>query len=187
MRFVWGLTAAAAGWPGAQAQITTTTGSVGSGSSSVATTLTTSASTSVATSTPSVTAVLTDPLPSQAALPPVQTWCPSQIFCAGKVCGVVNLRLIVHSNHHTFPLRSFKPSILPRPIPIPRPLSISQPMGPQRRLSRPSTPLGTTLPTAMLLLSLSRSSKAKGSSSNRRPSPTSRSLLPNFLVFWIHM
>lgn len=96
VRFAWGLTAAAAVWPGAQAQITTTTGSVGSGSSSVAATLTTSASntdTSIATSTPSVTAGLTDPLPSQAALPPVQTWCPSEIFCAGKILQTVNIAM----------------------------------------------------------------------------------------------
>jgi hypothetical protein len=41
--------------------------------------------TSITTATPSVTAQLTAPLPSQAALPPAQAWCRSQIFCAGKV------------------------------------------------------------------------------------------------------
>jgi alpha,alpha-trehalase len=39
----------------------------------------------IMTATPSVTAQLTAILPSQAALPPAQAWCPSQIFCAGKV------------------------------------------------------------------------------------------------------
>jgi alpha,alpha-trehalase len=38
------------------------------------------------TSIASPTAPLTATLPSQVPLPPVQAWCPSEIFCAGAVC-----------------------------------------------------------------------------------------------------
>jgi hypothetical protein len=38
-----------------------------------------------ATSVASPTAPLTATLPSQVALPPLQPWCPSEIFCAGAV------------------------------------------------------------------------------------------------------
>jgi alpha,alpha-trehalase len=37
------------------------------------------------TSVASPTAPLTATLPSQVPLPPVQAWCPSEIFCAGAV------------------------------------------------------------------------------------------------------
>jgi len=37
------------------------------------------------TAVPSPSASLDSPLPSQAALPPKQAWCPSDIFCAGAV------------------------------------------------------------------------------------------------------
>ena len=39
----------------------------------------------VSTAVPSPSASLGSVLPSQAALPPVQAWCPSEIFCAGPV------------------------------------------------------------------------------------------------------
>lgn len=39
----------------------------------------------VQTAVPSPSAALGDPLPSQASLPPKQSWCPSEIFCAGPV------------------------------------------------------------------------------------------------------
>ncbi|GLB38558.1 putative alpha-trehalose glucohydrolase [Lyophyllum shimeji] len=45
----------------------------------------------VPTATPSPSAAPSDPLPSQAALPPRQTWCPSDIFCAGALLQTVNL------------------------------------------------------------------------------------------------
>ncbi|KAJ3829344.1 trehalase [Lentinula raphanica] len=45
---------------------------------------------SVTTSIASPTASLTAAIPSQYALPPVQDWCPSQIFCAGALLQTVN-------------------------------------------------------------------------------------------------
>lgn len=39
----------------------------------------------LSTSIASPTEPLTNVLPSQEPLPPVQAWCPSQIFCAGSV------------------------------------------------------------------------------------------------------
>jgi len=42
----------------------------------------------VATAIPSASAPLDQQLPSQAALPPKQAWCPSDIFCAGAVSDV---------------------------------------------------------------------------------------------------
>ncbi|KAF8073583.1 trehalase [Lyophyllum atratum] len=48
-------------------------------------------SVTVQTATPSPSAALGDPLPSQAALPPKQAWCPSEIFCAGPLLQTVNL------------------------------------------------------------------------------------------------
>lgn len=46
------------------------------------------------TSVASPTAPLTEILPSQVPLPPVQAWCPSEIFCAGAVCHVFFRRSI---------------------------------------------------------------------------------------------
>ncbi|KAF9464208.1 trehalase [Collybia nuda] len=45
----------------------------------------------VQTAVPSPSASLGDPLPSQAALPPKQSWCPSEIFCAGPLLQTVNI------------------------------------------------------------------------------------------------
>ncbi|KAJ3917985.1 glycoside hydrolase family 37 protein [Lentinula edodes] len=45
---------------------------------------------SVTTSIASPTASLSASIPSQYPLPPVQDWCPSQIFCAGAVLQTVN-------------------------------------------------------------------------------------------------
>ncbi|KAF5319912.1 hypothetical protein D9611_011052 [Ephemerocybe angulata] len=60
-----------------------------------ATTTTTSSTTitteDIPTATPSPTGALTDPLPSQAALPPKQAWCLSEIFCAGELLQTVNI------------------------------------------------------------------------------------------------
>ncbi|KAL4242581.1 Trehalase, partial [Abortiporus biennis] len=39
----------------------------------------------------SPTAPLTNPLPTQVPLPPVQPWCPSEIFCAGSLLQTVNI------------------------------------------------------------------------------------------------
>lgn len=44
------------------------------------------------------TAPLTNDLPSQVALPPVQAWCPSQIFCAGNVSVLLSLNCIRYYN-----------------------------------------------------------------------------------------
>ncbi|KAF8272594.1 glycoside hydrolase [Lactarius quietus] len=44
-----------------------------------------------ATSVASPTAPLTATLPSQVPLPPVQAWCPSEIFCAGALLQTVNI------------------------------------------------------------------------------------------------
>lgn len=46
---------------------------------------------SPSTATPSASASLEAPLPSQVALPPKQAWCPSDIFCAGELLQTVNL------------------------------------------------------------------------------------------------
>lgn len=43
------------------------------------------------TSVASPTAPLTATLPSQVPLPPVQAWCPSEIFCAGALLQTVNI------------------------------------------------------------------------------------------------
>ncbi|OCH84124.1 glycoside hydrolase family 37 protein [Obba rivulosa] len=43
------------------------------------------------TSVASPTVPLTNTLPSQVPLPPVQAWCPSEIFCAGPLLQTVNL------------------------------------------------------------------------------------------------
>ncbi|KAG6815928.1 hypothetical protein H0H87_010115 [Tephrocybe sp. NHM501043] len=48
-------------------------------------------SVSVQTATPSLSPAAGDALPTQAALPPKQAWCPSEIFCAGDVLQTVNL------------------------------------------------------------------------------------------------
>ncbi|KIM43068.1 glycoside hydrolase family 37 protein [Hebeloma cylindrosporum] len=45
----------------------------------------------VTTEVPSASASLDSPLPSQAALPPKQAWCPSDIFCAGALLQTVNI------------------------------------------------------------------------------------------------
>ncbi|KAL5519820.1 hypothetical protein ACEPAG_1480 [Sanghuangporus baumii] len=45
----------------------------------------------VSTAVPSPTAPLTNSLPSQVPLPPVQAWCPSEIFCAGPILQTVNI------------------------------------------------------------------------------------------------
>jgi len=43
----------------------------------------------IQTSTPTPTAPVGNTVPSQAALPPKQAWCPSEIFCAGSVSSSV--------------------------------------------------------------------------------------------------
>ncbi|PPQ63598.1 hypothetical protein CVT24_004458 [Panaeolus cyanescens] len=43
------------------------------------------------TAVPAATASLDTTLPSQAALPPKQAWCPSEIFCAGSLLQTVNV------------------------------------------------------------------------------------------------
>ncbi|KAF5382427.1 hypothetical protein D9615_002774 [Tricholomella constricta] len=48
-------------------------------------------SVSVHTAVPSPSAAAGDSLPSQAALPSTQTWCPSEIFCAGPLLQTVNI------------------------------------------------------------------------------------------------
>lgn len=48
-------------------------------------------STAVTTAVASPTAALDSKLPAQAALPPKQDWCPSEIFCAGAVLQTLNL------------------------------------------------------------------------------------------------
>ncbi|KZV96509.1 glycoside hydrolase family 37 protein [Exidia glandulosa HHB12029] len=48
-------------------------------------------STPVTTAVASPTAALSSKLPAQAALPPKQDWCPSEIFCAGSVLQTLNL------------------------------------------------------------------------------------------------
>ncbi|KAJ3485392.1 hypothetical protein NLI96_g4987 [Meripilus lineatus] len=45
----------------------------------------------VSTVIASPTAPLDSPVPSQVPLPPVQAWCPSEIFCAGSLLQTVNL------------------------------------------------------------------------------------------------
>jgi len=45
----------------------------------------------VSTAVPSPSVALDLPLPSQAALPPKQAWCPSDIFCAGALLQTVNI------------------------------------------------------------------------------------------------
>ncbi|KIJ59066.1 glycoside hydrolase family 37 protein [Hydnomerulius pinastri MD-312] len=55
----------------------------------------------VSTAVPSPTASLGATLPSQAALPPVQSWCIGQIFCAGSLLQTVNLANI-YSDSKTF-------------------------------------------------------------------------------------
>ncbi|OBZ71163.1 Trehalase [Grifola frondosa] len=45
----------------------------------------------VSTAVASPTVPLSSTLPSQVPLPPVQAWCPSQIFCAGALLQTVNL------------------------------------------------------------------------------------------------
>ncbi|KZT11812.1 glycoside hydrolase family 37 protein [Laetiporus sulphureus 93-53] len=51
---------------------------------------TTGSSTTIATATASASA-WASPVPSEEPLPPVQAWCPSQIFCAGDLLQTVNL------------------------------------------------------------------------------------------------
>jgi alpha,alpha-trehalase len=46
---------------------------------------------SVSTVVASPSAAPDDPLPSQVALPPKQSWCPSEIFCAGELLQTVNI------------------------------------------------------------------------------------------------
>ncbi|THH06780.1 hypothetical protein EW145_g3851 [Phellinidium pouzarii] len=48
----------------------------------------------LSTTVASPTVPLTNDLPSQVALPPVQAWCPSQIFCAGSLLQTVNVASI---------------------------------------------------------------------------------------------
>ena len=50
-----------------------------------------SQSTSVSTSTATPTDALDSPLPSQAPLPPKQTWCTSEIFCPGEILQSINI------------------------------------------------------------------------------------------------
>jgi len=102
LSLVWAVAAVANGQvqstSGIHAGVTTlisSTSGVASSSSSVSgsgtptSTSSNNPDTSITTATPSVTVQLTAPLPSQAALPPVQAWCRSQIFCPGKVCGII--------------------------------------------------------------------------------------------------
>ncbi|KAH8114772.1 trehalase [Phellopilus nigrolimitatus] len=55
----------------------------------------------LSTTVPSPTVPLTDDLPSQAALPMVQAWCPSEIFCAGSLLQTVNIASL-YSDPKTF-------------------------------------------------------------------------------------
>ena len=57
----------------------------GVASQSTAVAPTTPPNITVTTAVPSPTAPSASLLPSQVALPPVQAWCPSEIFCAGSV------------------------------------------------------------------------------------------------------
>ncbi|EIW74545.1 glycoside hydrolase family 37 protein [Coniophora puteana RWD-64-598 SS2] len=75
--------------------------STASGSASTGTTATEPFSISIQTGVPTLTYVtvtatpqsasLGAPLPSQAALPPVQDWCIGEIFCAGEILQTVNV------------------------------------------------------------------------------------------------
>ncbi|KAF8627421.1 hypothetical protein AX17_006236 [Amanita inopinata Kibby_2008] len=48
-------------------------------------------STTVSTAVASASVALSSPLPSQASTPPKQSWCPSEIFCAGPLLQTVNI------------------------------------------------------------------------------------------------
>jgi len=48
----------------------------------------------LSTSVPAPTIPLSNDVPSQAPLPPVQAWCPSKIFCAGSLLQTVNVASI---------------------------------------------------------------------------------------------
>ncbi|KAI0917618.1 hypothetical protein AcW1_007218 [Taiwanofungus camphoratus] len=48
-------------------------------------------SVTISTAVPSPSAPLSSVLPSQVPLPPVQAWCPSEIFCAGALLQTLNL------------------------------------------------------------------------------------------------
>ncbi|KAI0298093.1 glycoside hydrolase [Multifurca ochricompacta] len=68
----------------------------------------------LATSVASPTASLTATLPSQVALPPVQAWCPSEIFCPGALLQTVNVAEL-WSDQKTFvdkPTNSNQQSVL---------------------------------------------------------------------------
>lgn len=91
----------------AYAQVSTTSGSLSTPTTSTSSTRTSStgvessatnappptsnSDTTVSTATPSVTGSLDQPLPSQAVLPPDQAWCPSEIFCAGRILQTINI------------------------------------------------------------------------------------------------
>ncbi|KAI5118081.1 hypothetical protein M0805_009161 [Coniferiporia weirii] len=55
----------------------------------------------ISTTVASPTVPLTNDVPSQVALPPVQAWCPSEIFCAGSLLQTVNVASI-YSDPKTF-------------------------------------------------------------------------------------
>lgn len=55
----------------------------------------------LSTSVPAPTIPLTSDVPAQAALPPVQPWCPSKIFCAGSLLQTVNVASL-YSDPKTF-------------------------------------------------------------------------------------
>jgi hypothetical protein len=77
----------------------------------------------VTTSVASPTAPLTAILPSQVPLPPVQAWCPSEIFCAGAVCHVFFSRS--DSSAYLILYSSCKPSTSPSSGRTQKPLSTS--------------------------------------------------------------
>ncbi len=76
----WAVTVYAINAARAVPQVSTTTAPPGVSTGAPSITLVTSVA--------SPTAPLTATLPSQVPLPPVQAWCPSEIFCAGAVCHV---------------------------------------------------------------------------------------------------
>ncbi|KAH9040254.1 glycoside hydrolase family 37 protein [Lactarius hengduanensis] len=82
--------------------------------------LTSAPSIALVTSVASPTVPLTATLPSQVPLPPVQAWCPSEIFCAGALLQTVNVAEL-WSDPKTFvdkPTNSSSQSVLTAFAPI---------------------------------------------------------------------
>ena len=134
------------------ASSSSTSSSAASASGSATGTSTGVPSLTLSTAVASPSAALTSDLPSQAALPPVQEWCPSEIFCAGNVCSLLS-HLSLSSHFSETILRFCRQSTLQSCTATRRPSSTSPrtarlPMSSQRSMTS-SLPLATTLRTSL--------------------------------------